>query len=112
MPKGVDNTIVSNCTTHVYGRMNAPATSDAIHDLMTAKGGGGDDIGKLSKGEFYYSTEGSLRPYCICPRTARRISALWKPPGSRSFAGRQAWGRQVAYGSQFETPRDRALSAA
>jgi hypothetical protein len=40
-PKGVDNKIVSNCTTHVYGRMNAPATIDAIHDLMAAKGGPG-----------------------------------------------------------------------
>ena len=37
-PKGVDNKIVSNCTTHVYGRMNAPATIDAIHELMAAKG--------------------------------------------------------------------------
>jgi DNA helicase HerA-like ATPase len=37
-PKGIDNKIVSNCTTHMYGRMNAPATIDAIHDLMVAKG--------------------------------------------------------------------------
>jgi DNA helicase HerA-like ATPase len=64
-PKGVDNKIVSNCTTHVYGRMNAPATIDALHDLMAAKGGAADDIGKLSKGEFYYSTEGSLRPFKV-----------------------------------------------
>jgi hypothetical protein len=28
------------------------------------------------------------------------------------FLSRQAWGRRVAYGSQFETPQDRALSAA
>jgi hypothetical protein len=62
-PKGIDNKIVSNCTTHVYGRMNAPATIEAIHDLMAAKGGAADDIGKLSKGEFYFSTEGSLRPF-------------------------------------------------
>src|ERR1700730_1397014 len=48
----------------------------------------------------------------VCPRTERRVSVLWNPPGSRSFASRQAWGRQVAYGSQFETPRGRALSAA
>ena len=42
----------------------------------------------------------------------RRVSVLWLPPGARRFASRQAWGRQVAYGSQFETPHDRALSAA
>jgi hypothetical protein len=75
-PKGVDNKIVSNCTTHVYGRMNAPATIDAIRDLMAAKGGVADDIGKLSKGEFYYSTEGSLRPFKV--RTSLCLS--WHPP--------------------------------
>jgi hypothetical protein len=75
-PKGVDNKIVSNCTTHVYGRMNAPATIDAIHDLMVAKGGAADDIGKLSKGEFYFSTEGSLRPFKV--RTPLCLS--WHPP--------------------------------
>jgi hypothetical protein len=32
--------------------MNAPATIDAIHDLMAAKGGAADDIGKPSKGEY------------------------------------------------------------
>ncbi len=75
-PKGVDNKIVSNCTTHVYGRMGASATIDAIHDLMAAKGGVADDIGKLSKGEFYFSTEGSLRPFKV--RTPLCLS--WHPP--------------------------------
>jgi hypothetical protein len=37
-PKEIDNKIVSNCTTHVYGRMNAPAMIDAIRELMVAKG--------------------------------------------------------------------------
>jgi hypothetical protein len=74
-PKGIDNKIVSNCTTHVYGRMNAPVTIDAIHDLMAAKGGAADDIGKLSKGEFYFSTEGSLRPFKV--RTPLCLS--WHP---------------------------------
>lgn len=75
-PKGVDNKIVSNCTTHFYGRMNAPATIDAIHDLMAAKGGAADDVGKLSKGEFYFSTDGSLRPFKV--RTPLCLS--WHPP--------------------------------
>jgi hypothetical protein len=55
---------------------------------------------------------GGRQWYFLCPDTGRRVSVLWKPPGARSFASRHAWGRQVAYGSQFETPRDRALSAA
>ncbi len=55
---------------------------------------------------------GGRQWYFLCPQTSRRASVLWKPPGSPIFASRHAWGRQVAYGSQFETPRDRALSAA
>ena len=62
LPKGIDNRIVSNCTTHVYGRMSAPATIDATQELMAAKGGAADDIGRLTKGEFYFSTEGFSRP--------------------------------------------------
>jgi hypothetical protein len=64
-PKGIDNKIVSNCTTHVYGRMGSSATMDAIHEMMAAKGGAADDIGKLSRGEFYFSTEGSTRPFKV-----------------------------------------------
>ena len=75
-PKGVDNKIVSNCATQAYGRMNAPATIDAIQDLMQAKGGGADDIGKLAKGEFYFSTEGSLRPFKVCTP----LCLSWHPP--------------------------------
>jgi hypothetical protein len=75
-PKGIDNKVVSNCTTNMYGRMNAPATIDAIHDLMAAKGGAADDIGKLPQGEFYFSTDGSPRPFKV--RTSLCLS--WDPP--------------------------------
>jgi hypothetical protein len=75
-PKGIDNKIVSNCTTHVYGRMNAPATIDAIRELMAAKGGTADDIGKLSRGEFYFSTDGSLRPF----KVHTPLCLSWHPP--------------------------------
>jgi hypothetical protein len=74
-PKGIDNKIVSNCTTHVYGRMGSSATIDAIHEMMAAKGGAADDIGKLSKGEFYFSTDGSTRPFKV--RTQLCLS--WHP---------------------------------
>lgn len=57
-PKNIDNKIISNCTTHFYGKMNAPATIDAVRELMAAKGGGGSDIGSLKAGEFYFTTEG------------------------------------------------------
>jgi len=62
LPKGIDNAIVSNCTTQVYGRMSAPATIQATQELMAAKGGAADDIARLAKGEFYFSTEGFSRP--------------------------------------------------
>jgi DNA helicase HerA-like ATPase len=62
LPRGIDNAIVSNCTTHVYGRMSSPAAIQATEELMAAKGGAADDIGRLTKGEFYFSTEGVSRP--------------------------------------------------
>ncbi len=65
-PKGIDNKIVSNCTTHFYGRMSAPATIEATRELMAAKGGAADDIGRLNRGEFYFSTEATGRPIKIC----------------------------------------------
>ena len=40
--------------------------------------------------------------YALCPFTARKVRVLYRPPGARSFASRHAWGRQVAYASQFE----------
>jgi hypothetical protein len=76
LPKGIDNAIVSNCTTHVYGRMSAPATIQATQELMAAKGGAAEDIARLTKGEFYFSTEGFNRPVKI--RTPLCLS--WHPP--------------------------------
>lgn len=61
-PKGIDNKIISNCTTQFYGRMSAPATLQAIRELMAARGEAANDIGKLRAGEFYFSTEGLTRP--------------------------------------------------
>jgi hypothetical protein len=75
LPKGIDNKIVSNCTTHFYGRMSSPATIDATRELMAAKGGGGDDIARLSRGEFYFSTEGFTRPIKV--RTP--LCLTWHP---------------------------------
>jgi hypothetical protein len=76
LPRGIDHGIVSNCTTHVYGRMSSPATIQAAQELMAAKGGAGEDIARLGKGEFYFSTEGCTRPIKI--RTPLCLS--WHPP--------------------------------
>ena len=58
VPKNIDNKIASNCTTHFYGKMNSPATIEAVRDLMAAKGGGGTDIASMRAGEVYFTTEG------------------------------------------------------
>lgn len=50
--------------------------------------------------------------YFVCPTTGRLASVLWLPPGASRFASRQTWGRRVAYGSQFQTWHDRALTRA
>jgi hypothetical protein len=76
LPKGIDNAIVSNCTTHFYGRMSSPATIQATQDLMAAKGGAAEDIGRLTRGEFYFSTDGTNRPVKV--RTPLCLS--WHPP--------------------------------
>jgi hypothetical protein len=51
---------------------------------------------------------GGKQWYFRCPRTGRPASVLWMPPGARQFASRQAWGRRVAYHSQFQDTTGRA----
>lgn len=52
-PKDIVNTIVSQCSTHMYGKMNAPATIEAVRELLKEKGAAGDDVPRLGRGEFY-----------------------------------------------------------
>jgi hypothetical protein len=56
-------------------------------------------------------TFGGVQWYFVCPAMACRASVLWMPPGGDRFLSRRAWGRHVAYGSQFATRYDRALTA-
>ncbi len=51
---------------------------------------------------------GGRQWYFMCPAMNRPVSVLWRPPGARRFRSRQAWGRQVAYRSQFSDPDNRA----
>ena len=51
---------------------------------------------------------GGRQWYFECPATNRRCSVLWMPPGATRFRSHQAWGRRVAYGSQFLDPDNRA----
>jgi hypothetical protein len=51
---------------------------------------------------------GGVQWYFVCPRTGRLASVLWRPPGATRFYSRQAYGRRVAYRSQFLDPDNRA----
>jgi len=55
---------------------------------------------------------GGRQWYFICPGTNERVSVLWKLPGASRFYSRHMWDGGVAYGSQFQTKFDRAVSAA
>jgi hypothetical protein len=54
---------------------------------------------------------GGQQWYFKCPVTHRRCSVVWLPPGADRFCSRQAWGKQVAYSTQFESKFDRAFTA-
>ena len=54
---------------------------------------------------------GGQQWYFMCPVTGKKCSVVWLPPGASRFSSRQAWGKQVAYSTQFETPFDRAITA-
>jgi hypothetical protein len=55
---------------------------------------------------------GGFQWHFLCPILRQRASVLWLPPGESCFASRQAWGKEFAYASQFETAPFRALSRA
>ena len=44
---------------------------------------------------------GGQQWYFRCPVLGLRASVFWKPPGAGRFCSRQAWGKQVAYRTQF-----------
>ena len=54
---------------------------------------------------------GGQQWYFRCPMTGGKCSVIWLPPAADRFCSRQAWGKQVAYSTQFEAPFNRAISA-
>jgi hypothetical protein len=51
---------------------------------------------------------GGYQWYFVCPVMNRCASVLWMPPGATRFCSRQAWGKRVAYASQFLDLNNRA----
>jgi hypothetical protein len=64
-PKGIDNKVISNCTTQFLGKQNSPTDQQSVKGMIAATGGLADDIGKLAAGEFYFKTEKSGKPFKV-----------------------------------------------
>jgi hypothetical protein len=62
-PKGIDNKIISNCSTQFLGKQNSPTDQQTVRLMIAATGGTAEDIGKLSMGEFYFKTQDSGKPF-------------------------------------------------
>jgi hypothetical protein len=87
-PKDIDNRVISNCTTHFYGKMNSPAAIDTVREMMANKGGAAADIGALTSGTFYFSSEGISRPLKV--KTAMCLSHHPANPPSNDEVIRRA----------------------
>lgn len=63
-PREIENTIIGNCSTQYYGKMNSPAALETVREQLATRGGSGDDVGRLEKGVFYVfnADAGMTRP--------------------------------------------------
>ena len=88
------------------GLITADMTDPGRAWLRIAMSGSGQRVILVSRSRHY----GGRQWLFLCPETGRLATVLWKPPGASRFCSRQAWGRQVAYRSQFQNASDRAQS--
>ncbi|MGB5973712.1 MAG: ATP-binding protein, partial [Nodosilinea sp.] len=61
-PKSIDHNIIANCSTQFYGRANSPAAINVVQNQLRQRGGDGDDIAKLNRGQFYVVSESITPP--------------------------------------------------
>jgi hypothetical protein len=61
-PKSIDHNIIANCSTQFYGRANSPAAIDVIQEQLRQRGGSGQDIARLERGQFYAVSESLTTP--------------------------------------------------
>lgn len=64
-PKDLDYRAAAQCSTQFFGRANSPQVIEFIQKLLAEKGGAGDDIARLQKGQFYMFSEGTPMPIRI-----------------------------------------------
>jgi hypothetical protein len=86
------------------GAISADMTDPSHAWFRLAIGGFVQQITLVSRRRHF----GGRQFFFECPVTGRLATVLWKPPGASKFCSRQAWGRQVAYRSQFQNASDRA----
>jgi hypothetical protein len=56
-PKGIHNQVSGNATTQFLGRISVPVQIAAAKEIAAAKGATVDDVGRLTKGQFYVANE-------------------------------------------------------
>ena len=61
-PKSIDHNIIANCSNQFYGRANSPAAISVVQDQIRQRGGHGNDIAKLKRGQFYIASENLSPP--------------------------------------------------
>ncbi len=69
-PRAIDHRIIANCTTQMFGLTNSPASLSAVRGMLASRGGGGEELGRLPRGQFYLTTEGErpqklTAPLCL-----------------------------------------------
>ena len=60
-PKSIDHNIIANCTLQFYGRANSPAAIEVVQEQLRLRGGTGQDVARLERGQFYATAE-SVNP--------------------------------------------------
>ena len=61
-PKSIAHSIIANCSTQFYGRVNSPAAIEVIHAQLSQRGGSGQDVAQLEQGQFYVASEALTKP--------------------------------------------------
>jgi DNA helicase HerA-like ATPase len=65
-PKDLDYNAVAQFATQFFGRANSPQVIDFIDTMLQAKGGSGEGVARLQKGQFFVtSSEGLSHPVKI-----------------------------------------------
>ena len=61
-PRSIHHEAIGNCTTHIYGKASSPTARDVIQEQLRQRGSRNDKVSQLTRGHFYYHTEGLPQP--------------------------------------------------